>query len=902
VVLKAMAKEPSGRYATAQDLADDLQRFLKDEPIRARRPSLVQRARKWARRHQAVVWAAAVCLSVTLLVLAVSIGWAVRDRDARWATTAGQVNRALKEATVLQGQRKWREALGAVTRAEALLANSGGDAALHNRAKELREDLKMAGRLDHLRLQSSHGPDASFRVGDTRAATAYATEFERYGIGVLTAPPERVAASIQARTIHEELVAALDDWILVQTDAGVREHLRAIAERADANKWRSRMRTAVVQNDRPALEELASRPEVADFVPATAHLLGVALAHAGAGPRAVQVLTAAQQRHPQDFWLNYQLGIQFLWGPGVQHNAGAAAGYLRAALVARPDYPTVYTYLGIALQGPEHLDEKIALNRKAIELDPDYYSAHGNLGLALLKKGKSVEAEARFREVLRLRPEEPRAHVMLGNALRDQGRLAEAEVEHREALRRRPGYPEAHIGLGLARLEQGKSVEAEVEFREALRLKRDLPEAHYNLGVALVKQERPAEAEAEFQEALRLRPDFPKAHCNLGAALAAQGKYAEAEAEFREALHLKADYPEAHCNLGHSLGKQGRFAEALKALRRGHELGSRQPKWRYPSAEWVRDAELAAALDAKLSLVLQGQAQPAGAVERLALARLCQEHRKRYAAAARFYAEAFAAEPGLANDLRHPHRYNLGAVAAVGAEQFPGTRQLSAGPAEGAEGRGPLCPDLVLRSCGRPPLEVKRRVEQLLAKFGAADDLPPDGGWLQALRGGPKLCQELRRRSGCRSTKSISPKPLGEENGWWVTPQGDRPGGRRTESPRPRPAVLDPGGARGVHRPAAEGAARRPAQGGAGGAGQTGAPRSPSPPDSEEAAAGRRAVLLLFRPAVRFRRHQLEARRERPGSEDVHQGLHLPLGEAAGDLTVLADGGVDRRGRDDQLV
>ena len=65
IVLKAMAKEPAQRYATAQEMADDLKRFLADEPIRARPPTLADRAAKWARRHRPLVWSA-----VVLLVLA----------------------------------------------------------------------------------------------------------------------------------------------------------------------------------------------------------------------------------------------------------------------------------------------------------------------------------------------------------------------------------------------------------------------------------------------------------------------------------------------------------------------------------------------------------------------------------------------------------------------------------------------------------------------------------------------------------------------------------------------------------------------------------------------------------------------------------------------------------------
>jgi serine/threonine protein kinase len=62
IVLKAVSKAPAERYATARDFADDLRRFLRHEPIRARRATLAQRGRKWLRRHPSVPIAAVVLL------------------------------------------------------------------------------------------------------------------------------------------------------------------------------------------------------------------------------------------------------------------------------------------------------------------------------------------------------------------------------------------------------------------------------------------------------------------------------------------------------------------------------------------------------------------------------------------------------------------------------------------------------------------------------------------------------------------------------------------------------------------------------------------------------------------------------------------------------------------------
>jgi hypothetical protein len=82
IVLKAMDKQPERRYATAQQFADDLRRFLEDKPILARRPSPAERAAKWARRHRAVL-EAAIAVAFLALAIAAPLLWREQRRTAQ---------------------------------------------------------------------------------------------------------------------------------------------------------------------------------------------------------------------------------------------------------------------------------------------------------------------------------------------------------------------------------------------------------------------------------------------------------------------------------------------------------------------------------------------------------------------------------------------------------------------------------------------------------------------------------------------------------------------------------------------------------------------------------------------------------------------------------------------------
>lgn len=129
ICLKSLEKSPNERYPTARALADDLRRYLNDIPIVARRPGLLQRARKFAKRNKALTTGA-----VAGVLLAGSVLTVIAVNRARQVET---IARHLSDGQVFEGRNDWKGAERVYR--EALRASPNHPAVLGNLARTLQE-------------------------------------------------------------------------------------------------------------------------------------------------------------------------------------------------------------------------------------------------------------------------------------------------------------------------------------------------------------------------------------------------------------------------------------------------------------------------------------------------------------------------------------------------------------------------------------------------------------------------------------------------------------------------------------------------------------------------------------------------------------------------------------------
>jgi serine/threonine-protein kinase len=418
---------------------------------------------------------AAVALATLMSVAVVGGGiWLTYDRaaaaraaQAEWAATERAAAEDLREMVRWLKQSFWPRARAALERAKGRLGDRGS-ADLGPLLEQGARDLKLAAQLDALRLESSDTVGGKL----VDAGKEYEEAFHEAGLGHVEDAPQDVAARIQASHIQNALVAALDHWSIVVSDAGRRAWVLEVARKADTDStgWRARARDPDLRKDDAGFARLIASAPVADQPVSLLLALEQQLRLGPNRTEQVPFLKRIQQAHPRDFWINARLGVVLYQGG----KPGEAVGYFQAALAVRPKAAIIRYYLGQALGDTGRNEEALEQHREAVKLDPTAALFRCNLGLALSGMGRQDEAMEHIQVALRHDPNSAGLYYTFGVCLEAKGRHVEALTNLRRAVALEPKYLAAQREIRSILMRQGRADEARTAWQAAL--KADPPE------------------------------------------------------------------------------------------------------------------------------------------------------------------------------------------------------------------------------------------------------------------------------------------------------------------------------------------------------------------------------------------------------------------------------------------
>lgn len=545
ICLKCLEREPARRYGSAAELAEDLRRFLADEPIRARAPGAAERLARLVRRHRAAMLGAGAVFLALVAGTVASTAQAIRARRAeRSAAAEAATARALADFLA-------KDLLGQASPG----ADSGRDLKLHTVLDRATE--RLDGRFPDQPLVAAALHETLGQVyaalGDAPAAQRHLERALELRRGRLPPDdPSVLGATSELGSVLHDL-GKDEDAVRLLVDAQVRQsRVLGVAHSATLS---------------------------------TAQLRGLALRDLGnleeAGVVLTEAVAAARKGPPTPDPVPARL-LDGLATVRLRERKLAEAETLAREAVA----------MFRACAGEEGLETLTAEN---------------NLAVILRDAGKTAEALALQEHVLAVRRRvlpagHPHILIAISNVAglrKDLGRHAEAEALQLEALelhRKSPSLgPEHPRTLTLLRnladtyRHLGNLTKAEALLRETLATGRQsLPPGHparlsalASLGDVLVTQREFAAAVPYLREALaggsqggQTGPRAEGIRCRLGWALANLGEHAEAErllvGGYQELTRTGVALPPSYRNLLREVGEQvvefftmtGRPAEA----------------------------------------------------------------------------------------------------------------------------------------------------------------------------------------------------------------------------------------------------------------------------------------------------------------------------------------------------
>lgn len=516
IVQKCLQPDPTHRYQTADELLEDLQCHLADLPcVHAPDRSLLERTKKWSRRHPRLTSTASVAVIASLLLGVLATLWALRGRQVARLHAREQVAMLVREMPALR---------------MALTCPGLNEVELERSVTAARESL------------------ASFRINLSQPA-------DLSGISFVT---DRLKASDRDR-----LKGCLRELLYLVSALPLREaHAAGGARDRDDN----------FVNEALVAIQLARELSPGGAAP-RAFLVREAELYAAIGEsqRAETLRAAALTRKvapaPEDRFLS-------ALGHISNRRFAKALPLLRDAAQKRPHDVSVWFLLGNCLVGEERFSEAEGCYTTCIAFQHDSYWPLLHRGLCRLELKKFNQAEADFDRVLELRPRLIAAlmnralaragHGDLNGAIRDVssaidcggperayflrarfyrrlGRIEESVRDVNTGLKKTPSDEKSWIARGIALLRRDPAKAME-DFRQALVMNPTSLPALQNIAAVLSRDAtKTKEALTTFDRILALRPDYTPAVAGRGVILARMGKRPEAHRQAVDALASRQD-------------------------------------------------------------------------------------------------------------------------------------------------------------------------------------------------------------------------------------------------------------------------------------------------------------------------------------------------------------------------
>ena len=658
ICLMGLRKQPGRRYRTAEELADDLQRFRNREPIRARRTGPLERGWLWCRRRPVV--ASLLLVLVVLLTVATVVGAgylhqvrtvqqnaelrlrqaevSLDDLETRW-TDSEQASRLLNDhslwRTLIQEAHRANEQALQLVQENPTITSRELQAKLHpvkKRIERQKQDYDFITGTDRIHLEAGNTQVDVNRYSLQEALPKFVQLLTDYGLS-----PQQSSSSairlLKARPtpIADRALSVIEEMVLIDAfydDAKLsnRAWYEAVLLEADPNLWRTNYRQAIKTGDRQAARKLLTEVDVREQSPQTLYVAARVLPVAY--PEALSMLERAADQYPSDFWIQMALAVRYRDKRNLDLNK--AVKHFTVALALRPKSVGVLVDLSGQLNKLGEYKHAVRVARRAVALQPAYATAHINLGAGLKALGKLDEAMSEYQLAIQHGgPDDDLAlaYRNLGSSYMKVGDMGKAIESLRTATKLDPKYWIAHGELGRALKLKG-------HFREAIR---------------------------SYRTAIDMNPNYYLYHYNLGLVYQTQGDDEKALACYDAAIRLNRNYAQAHCNRGNVLRDMGRFREGLASMKLGHAIGSRRPDWPYATAEWVKEHEKMVLADARVEdFRTDPQFRLTDAEEAIVLAQVCHA-KKLFSLSVRAYETAI----NQYHDKQYFTYYNAACAAAL---------------------------------------------------------------------------------------------------------------------------------------------------------------------------------------------------------------------------------------------